>query len=60
MVKSIFFSFMTALKFCQNHSSNTSFSALTTAGGGRGEVANFCKQSSRLILLVHIKTPVEL
>ena len=58
MVKSIFFSFMTALKFCQNHSSNTSFSALTT-GGGR-EVANFCKQSSRLILLVHIKTPVEL
>ena len=58
MVKSIFFSFMTALKFCQNHSSNTSFSALTT--GGWGEVANFCKQSSRLILLVHIKTPVEL
>ena len=57
MVKSIF-SFMTALKFCQNHSSNTSFSALTTGGGG--EVANFCKQSSRLILLVHIKTPVEL
>ena len=57
MVKSIFFSFMTALKFCQNHSSNTSFSALTTGGG---EVANFCKQSSRLILLVHIKTPVEL
>ena len=34
MVKSIFFSFMTALKFCQNHSSNTSFSALTTGGGG--------------------------
>ena len=58
MVKSIFFSFMTALKFCQNHSSNTSFSALTTGGGGG--VANFCKQSSRLILLVHIKTPVEL
>ena len=59
MVKSIFFSFMTALKFCQNHSSNTSFSAVTTGGGG-GEVANFCKQSSRLILLVHIKTPAEL
>ena len=58
MVKSIFFSFMTALKFCQNHSSNTSFSALTTGGGG--EVANFCKQSSRLILLVHIETPDEL
>ena len=34
MVKSIFFSFMTALKFGQNHSSNTSFSALTTGGGG--------------------------
>ena len=59
MVKSIFFSFMTALKFCQNHSSNTSFSALTTGGGGGG-VANFCKQSSRLILLVHIKTPAKL
>ena len=34
MVKSILFSFMTALKFCQNHSSNTSFSALTTGEGG--------------------------
>ena len=59
MVKSIFFSFMTALKFCQNHSFNTSLSALTTWGGGGG-VANFCKQSSRMILSVHIKTPAEL
>ena len=56
MVKSILFSFMTALKFCPNHSFNTSFSALTTGG----EVANFRKQSSRLILSVHIKTPAEL
>ena len=43
MVKSIFFSFMTALKFCQNHSSNTSFSALTTGGGGGEEPTSASK-----------------
>ena len=43
MVKSMFFSF---------RSFNTLFSALTTGGRRGREVANFCKQSSRLVLLV--------